>query len=187
MKTVKTLIMLCAAASLLGGYACKGKPVHVPLSERIAQQKAEDEGRTGQKPDGSITEEELARREAERRRRAAEEEAMRAAQLKDIYFEYDSYNIRQEDIPALKDLAARLIQNQDARLVIEGHCDERGTTDYNLALGQKRADAVKDYLVKAGVSEKRIKAMSYGKEVPLDVGHDENAWAKNRRAHFVMQ
>ncbi len=186
MKTVKTLIMLVAAASLLAGYACKGKPVHVPLSERIAQQKAEDESTIGQKPDGSITEEELARREAERRRRAAED-AMKASQLQDAYFEYDSYNIRQEDIPALKDLAARLNQNQDARLVIEGHCDERGTTDYNLALGQKRADVVKDYLVKAGVSEKRIKAMSYGKEVPLDPGHTESAWAKNRRAHFTMQ
>ncbi len=185
MTTLKTLVLVLAAASLLAGYACKGKPVHVPISERIAQQKA-DESKLGQKADGSITEEELARREAERRRKAAEE-AMRASQLQDVYFDYDSYNIRQEDIPALKDLAARLNQNQDARLVIEGHCDERGTTDYNLALGQKRADVVKDYLVKAGVSEKRIKAMSYGKEVPLDPGHGEGAWAKNRRAHFVIQ
>jgi peptidoglycan-associated lipoprotein len=183
---VKTLIMLLAAASLLAGYACKGKPVHVPLAERAAQKTAEDESRMGQKPDASITEEELARREAERRRRAAEE-AMKAAQMQDIYFDYDSYAIREDDVAILKNLVERLAQNQDARIVIEGHCDERGTTDYNLALGQKRADAAKDYLVKAGVSEKRIKAMSYGKEVPLDPGHTENAWAKNRRAHFVMQ
>jgi peptidoglycan-associated lipoprotein len=187
MKTLKTLTILLAAASLLAGYACRAKPVHVPLSERAAQQQpGGDAGTIGQKPDTSISEEELARREAERRRRAAEE-AMRASRLQDIDFEFDSYNIRQEDVPVLQDLAVRLSQNQDARLLIEGHCDERGTTDYNLVLGQKRADVVKDYLVKAGVSENRLKALSYGKEVPLDPGHTEDAWAKNRRAHFVLQ
>jgi len=70
---------------------------------------------------------------------------------------------------------------------VEGHCDERGTIEYNLVLGQKRAEAVKDYLVKLGIEEKRIKTISYGKEMPVDPGHTEEAWAKNRRAHFRIE
>ena len=112
---------------------------------------------------------------------------MKAGRLTDIYFEFDSYNIRPDDIPVLTDLAARLSANQAAKLTVEGHCDERGTVEYNLALGQKRADAAKDYLVKLGVSDKRIRIVSYGKEAPLLPGHAEEAWAKNRRAHFVVQ
>ena len=93
--------------------------------------------------------------------------------------------MRPDDIPILKDLAAWLRANQAAKLTVEGHCDERGSVEYNLALGQKRAEAAKDYLVKLGVSDKRLKAVSYGKEAPLVPGHTEEAWAKNRRAHFV--
>ena len=87
----------------------------------------------------------------------------------------------------IKDVAAWLNQNQAIKLTVEGHCDERGTIDYNLALGQKRAEAVKSQLVKLGVKEERIKTISYGKEMPADPGHTEAAWAKNRRAHFKIE
>ena len=95
--------------------------------------------------------------------------------------------MRSEDGPALQKLAALLTAHQALSLTIEGHCDERGTTEYNLVLGQKRAEAAKDYLVKLGVSDKRIKTISYGKEAPIQPGHTESDWSKNRRAHFVTQ
>jgi peptidoglycan-associated lipoprotein len=137
-----------------------------------------------------ISEEDLTpQAERDRLRRLREEEQRRLGQsknglFKDILFEYDSYAIKSEDIPGLKEAGTWLAQNKNARVTIEGHCDERGTNEYNLALGQKRADAVKDYLVKLGVDEKRIKAISYGKEAPVNPGHDEQAWASNRRAHI---
>jgi peptidoglycan-associated lipoprotein len=84
-------------------------------------------------------------------------------------------------------MADWLVANQAIKLTIEGYCDERGTTEYNLALGQKRAEAAKDYFVKSGVSASRLKTVSYGKEAPLDAAHTEQAWAKNRRAHFASQ
>ena len=71
-------------------------------------------------------------------------------------------------------------------MTVEGHCDERGTVDYNLALGEQRARAARDYLVSLGVAAERVRVVSFGKERPLDAGHDEAAWAKNRRAHFAL-
>ena len=78
------------------------------------------------------------------------------------------------------------MKNKDANIIVEGHCDERGTTEYNLALGERRATETKKYLVELGVPEGRIKTISYGEERPLDPGHTEAAWAKNRRAQFVL-
>ena len=72
-------------------------------------------------------------------------------------------------------------------ITLEGHCDERGTVEYNQALGEKRANAARDYLVNAGVSAARVQTLSYGKERPFAEGHDESAWAQNRRAHFVLR
>jgi len=190
---MKILLPLCAAAALLLSYGCASKPAPAPIGERASleaeagQQKAKPGLPEVQKgKEGGVTEEDLAKAEEERRRRAAEE-AAKGARFTDIYFEFDSYSIRPDDIPVLTDLAARLSANQAAKLMVEGHCDERGTVEYNLALGQKRADAAKDYLVKLGVSDKRIRIVSYGKEAPLLPGHAEEAWAKNRRAHFVVQ
>ncbi len=107
--------------------------------------------------------------------------------LKDINFDFDKYNIRPGDGQILSGHAAFLLKNKEVKIVIEGNCDERGTAKYNLALGERRAKAAKKYLVNAGVASKRIKTISYGKERPLDPGHDEDAWAKNRRDHFVVK
>jgi len=85
------------------------------------------------------------------------------------------------------DANAKLLRdNAGAGITIEGHCDERGTAEYNLALGEKRALAAKTYLVSLGVPADRVRTVSYGKEFPFDPGHDEGAWSKNRRAHFVV-
>ncbi len=107
--------------------------------------------------------------------------------LRDIHFDFDSYTIKPEDIPYLESLAEWLNKHPGYSLVIEGHCDERGSELYNLALGQRRADAVKDFLVNLGVDPKRIKTISYGEEMPIDPRHNEEAWAKNRRCHFIIE
>jgi len=106
--------------------------------------------------------------------------------LKDIYFDFDRYDIRPVDTEILKGNAALLMKHPTMKLQIEGHCDERGTGEYNLALGQRRANSAKKYLISLGFPEGRISTISYGEEKPFDTGHSEEAWSKNRRAHFVI-
>lgn len=110
----------------------------------------------------------------------------KAPQLNDIFFDFDKYSIRPGDAEILKQNLDWFMANKGKRVRIEGHCDERGTVEYNLVLGQKRADATKNYLVNLGVDEKLLETVSYGKERPFDQGHNEEAWAKNRRAHFLI-
>ncbi len=116
----------------------------------------------------------------------AEEEAM-VTGIEDVFFDYDRYSIR-EDARATLEKNVKILLNgkKDARIVIEGHCDERGTVEYNIALGQRRADAVKKYLVDLGVDPSRITTVSYGKEKPFCFEHNEQCWQENRRAHFVI-
>ncbi len=106
--------------------------------------------------------------------------------FRDVSFDYDKYDIMDEFKPALKSLSSYMINNADMKLSIEGHCDDRGTNEYNLALGDRRAKAVKDYLVSLGVPSSRIDTLSYGEEKPLCTEQTEECWAKNRRAHFVV-
>ncbi|MCX8110425.1 MAG: peptidoglycan-associated lipoprotein Pal [Syntrophorhabdaceae bacterium] len=108
------------------------------------------------------------------------------AELKDIFFDFDKYNIRPNDAEILKNNLDWFKENPGKKVRIEGHCDERGTVEYNLVLGQKRADSTKNYLINLGVDGKLLETVSYGKERPFDPGHNEEAWAKNRRAHFLQ-
>ena len=108
-----------------------------------------------------------------------------ALKLVTIYFDFDKYNLRSDAVSDLKNNYEVLKQNQDVRVQIEGHCDERGTVEYNLALGEKRARSARDYLVNLGIPANRISIISYGKEKPVAFGSNEDAWAKNRRAEFV--
>ena len=111
---------------------------------------------------------------------------LKELQIPDIHFDFDKYNLKPEAQTILKDGAPGYLKYKEYKLVIEGHCDERGTAEYNLALGQKRADEAAKYLADLGIEKERIKTISYGKEMPLDKGHNEEAWAKNRRDHFVV-
>jgi peptidoglycan-associated lipoprotein len=104
--------------------------------------------------------------------------------FKDVNFDFDKYNIRAGDGAILKEDLNWFKANPGKKVKIEGNCDERGTVEYNLVLGQKRADSVKKYLQDLGVDGKTMETVSYGKERPADPGHNEAAWAKNRRAHF---
>ena len=110
-----------------------------------------------------------------------------AMMLENIYFDFDKSSIRKDAKPILEKVAAHMKKTPGAKLQIEGHCDERGTAEYNLALGQRRADATKKYLVNLGVDGSRLSTISYGEEKPADPGNNEAAWAKNRRAAFVLR
>jgi peptidoglycan-associated lipoprotein len=108
-------------------------------------------------------------------------------ELRDVFYAFDKYNLTAESKRSLEDNSSELKRATDATIIIEGHCDERGTKSYNLALGEKRAKAARDYLISLGVRGSRITIISYGKERPFDPGHNEAAWSKNRRAHFVIK
>jgi peptidoglycan-associated lipoprotein len=121
---------------------------------------------------------------------AAQREMMAAKNLflnEDIYFEFDSSALLFMAQEVLKQKAQWMRDNPNVSVVVEGHCDERGTPEYNLALGDRRANSVKAFLVDLGIREYRLTTISYGEERPVDMGHNEEAWAKNRRAHFVIE
>ncbi len=148
------------------------------LREKEMREKAEKEAA-----------EKAAKEAAEKAKKEAAERAkavLKELQIPDIHFDYDKYNLTPAAQAILKEGAPAYLKYKEYKLVVEGHCDERGTVEYNLALGQKRADEAAKYLSDMGIEKERIKTISYGKEMPLDKGHDEAAWAKNRRAHFVI-
>ncbi|HEY3216453.1 MAG TPA: peptidoglycan-associated lipoprotein Pal [Candidatus Eisenbacteria bacterium] len=113
--------------------------------------------------------------------------AVGAGDFDPAYFDFDSYTLRDDARAALDKDAKLLRDNGSLQITIEGHCDERGTVEYNQALGEKRAQAARDYLVAAGIPATRLEVVSYGKERPFDAGHDETAWQKNRRAQFALR
>jgi peptidoglycan-associated lipoprotein len=106
--------------------------------------------------------------------------------LRDAFFDFDSSDLRADAREALSASADALKANTAVRITVEGHCDERGTREYNVSLGERRAAAAKEYLVSLGIAEDRITVISYGKEKPFNPGHDESAWQENRRAHLVV-
>ena len=118
---------------------------------------------------------------------SATEEELFSQNIKDIYFAYDKSDIGSDQQPSIQEDASFLKQHSGVRFTIEGHCDERGSTEYNLALGDSRAGAVKSALVSAGISGDSIKTISYGKEKPFCTESNEQCWQQNRRGHFVYQ
>ncbi len=107
--------------------------------------------------------------------------------LGDVFFDFDKSELRTDAVAQLKTNANWLGEQAGRKVIIEGHCDERGTNEYNLALGERRANSAKDYIVNLGVEPARLKTVSYGEEKPFAQGHNEEAWAQNRRAHFVAE
>jgi peptidoglycan-associated lipoprotein len=106
--------------------------------------------------------------------------------FEDVLFDYDKHDVKESYKTEMQSVAAWLTKNSSATLSVEGHCDDRGTNEYNLALGDRRAKAVKDFLISLGVPSSRIETISYGEEKPLCTEQSEECWAKNRRAHFVI-
>jgi len=138
----------------------------------------------------ALTPEQAAQRDARElalKRDAAAAEKAGKSEFEDIRFDFDKSTIEPAGRMTLKKLADWLMKNKNYALAIAGHCDERGTVEYNLALGQRRADAAMKYLVDLGVNKADIATISYGKERPLDPAHNDEAWAKNRRANFTVK
>ena len=107
--------------------------------------------------------------------------------LSDVFYDFDSSKLGMDARNFLTANGGKLLEATDSRISIEGHCDERGTVEYNLALGERRARTAMDFLVNYGVESRRIDIVSYGENKPFALGHDEGSWAKNRRAHFVVR
>jgi peptidoglycan-associated lipoprotein len=189
-KKVYILIIfsLCIGLILMG---CPKKTVmkEEPSVKREEPAKAEAE-RLAKEREAKLSEE-AAKKDLEKGLVAKKEPGIEgvvfeSSLLKDIHFDFDKYDIRPEDVAILKENADLLKKYQKVKIQIEGHCDERGTSEYNLALGERRANSTKNYLMTLGVSPERISTISYGEEKPLDPGHSEEAWAKNRRAHTII-
>ena len=110
----------------------------------------------------------------------------RDSPLKPVFFDLDSADLGPPSVQSLQENAQVLKKYSTWQITIEGHCDERGSAEYNLALGERRANTARDYLVSLGIPATRVRTVSYGKEFPFDPGHTETSWSKNRRAHFVI-
>jgi peptidoglycan-associated lipoprotein len=165
-------------------FGCSQKPVAQqvkPVAQQLSDATMDKRGAL--KPEERITEQQLAKIETtEEPARFSEESGLFA----DIQFDFDKYDIKPEARQVLNAVSSWLLKNPSANLSVEGHCDERGTNEYNLALGDRRAKSVRDFLIALGVASKRIEIVSYGEEKPQCMEQTEECWAKNRRAHFVV-
>jgi len=178
-----TLAFLLAAACGLLATGCPKKP---PAAQPSAPPSSSETGRppaTEVKPPAAVPPGEVGTESIEGKDVAA---INRAGYLKDAFFDYDKSDLRDDARSVLASDAEWLKRNRSIQFLIEGHCDERGTNGYNLALGDRRSNAAKEYLVSLGVDASRIKTVSYGKERPFCNQSTEDCWQQNRRAHFLV-
>ncbi len=179
------VLAACFLALTVGGCACfQETAVKEEAAVKPAPAKAEEPKAAAPAPKAAaapVDEKALAAEKAQREKLMAEAQA-----FQDIQFDFDKYDLKAPAREKLDKLAAWLQKNQEFNVNLEGHADERGTLEYNLALGERRAQSAKDYLVKLGVDPARLNTISYGEEMPLDPAHNEEAWAKNRRDHFIV-
>ncbi len=168
---------------------CAGLMFMVSCAQTEVQSTSPDAPQVEVTKEDGIEVDDLAKQEAlEGETLESERAASKSAFInEDIYFDYDDSSLKDIDRGILKGKSAWLNNNQDASIVIEGHCDERGTTEYNLALGDRRAESVRSFLIDLGINPARLEKISYGEEMPIATNHDEEAWAKNRRAHFTIK
>ena len=183
------IIVLLLAVSLVGAYGCAKKQTGTEpgmTAEEQARQQEEEARRKAEEEayrQRELEEEARRRAEEERQRQMGQEDAKMALEEM-IFFDFDSYELSAKSREVLQAKAAALKANPNMKMVVEGYCDERGTEEYNLALGERRARAAYEFLVLLGVSPTRLSIVSYGEENPLDPSNTEAAWAKNRRCEF---
>lgn len=189
------LLVLAGTVAAAAALACGGNPPPPPTPEPNADSIAAEERRR----QDSIAQAEAERRAREEAERLAQQriadslaaagrttESVRTLLGTMIHFDYDKANVRPDDAGVLDQKVALLQANPNLRIRIAGHCDERGSDEYNLALGNRRATSAKQYLVSHGIDAGRIETVSYGEERPLAPGHDEDAWSQNRRDEFEI-
>jgi len=191
-----TVPITAGVAIILAAYACGNNPPPPPPPPPVNQDSI-DSALAAQRARAQFVQDSIrrAREEAERLQRAREDslarvrretERVRNALETMVHFDFDRSNIRDEDMGSLDLKVAILQANPMLRIAIGGHCDERGSDEYNLALGNRRALAAKQYLIDRGIAEDRITTSSFGEERPIDGGHTEEAWARNRRDEFSI-
>jgi peptidoglycan-associated lipoprotein len=190
MRRLYVAIFIILAITAANGCAQRkiaGAPEQPPAQPEIM--KTEDKKTTAdtavtkEPPKESITERQLSKAQPADAQPTLKELQTR---IQDIYFDYDRYDIKEEAKPILKEVSSILSRNKDIKVIIEGHCDERGTNEYNLGLGDRRANSAKEYLISLGIPSGKVETISYGEEKPLCTEQTEECWAKNRRAHFVL-
>jgi peptidoglycan-associated lipoprotein len=186
------VLVLIVALALLAPSCAKKKistdTATTAAAEEEARRKAEEEARRKELQRQKEIEEETLKEESLASEMEEERKLTELAMFKneDIYFEFDSIRLDPEAQEILRKKAAYMKSNPNVRVTIEGHCDNRGTNEYNLALGDRRAHSAKVFLIDLGINESRLKTVSYGEERPIDPNENEEAWARNRRAHFVI-
>lgn len=171
------VVVLSLVLLVLFVNSCKKSVTTEPVKEEKPIEKVEEPKPQIERP--QLTEEEIFQR-------ATIQQLNEEGHLQLIYFDFDKYNIKDNMKPVLRDNAEWLLEHETVEITIQGHCDERGTVEYNMALGERRAKAAKDYVVSLGVNPQRVSVVSYGKSRPLVDESNEAAWAKNRRAEFVI-
>ncbi len=186
-RTGFVLVMLLLLPGLIATVGCSKKQVKPdePVGVEGASQSADERARAAEEEARrrALQEQELLEQQQRQR-----EMAVRARfGAEDIYFDFDRSDLKPEARATLQEKADFMRANPSVMVNIEGHCDERGTAEYNIALGERRAEAAKGFMMNLGISGSRMTTISYGEEKPIALGHDEAAWAKNRRVHFEIQ
>lgn len=177
-------LMIISLAVFLTGCTKETLP---PVATEVSQpQPSTQPGTTAEEPTMQMGQMGSGAESAAQGEKAAAGDARSAFENTDVFFEYDSFDLSAEAKKVLAEKASFLNNRPKVKVSIEGHCDERGTQEYNLALGERRAKAAWDYLVFLGVDKQRLTTISYGEERPIDPGKTEEAYAKNRRAHFAI-
>jgi peptidoglycan-associated lipoprotein len=183
------LCLLLILSVLCFTVSCAKKPVQTTTDIAVteaaeAERRAQEAARFREQ---SLRDEETDATRQAQRLEQEQIEAKKRFEAQDIYFSFDRSDLSVAAQTILRKKSTWLLENPSVTVVIEGHCDERGTTEYNLALGERRAESAKRFLTDLGIHPDRLMTISYGEEKPLDPRHDKEAWAKNRRAHFVLK
>jgi peptidoglycan-associated lipoprotein len=178
-RSLRLLTMVVLAVSLVSLNAC---------SHRASKKDRRGDAALGEEAMKPLGEEGISEQELEEaRRKVAELRQKQGGVLATVYFEFDDFSLSDQAKAVLAQNAAWLMNNSQRDVIIEGHCDERGTDEYNVALGERRANSAKRYLISLGVNAAQLSTISFGEERPAVQGHTEAEWAKNRRAEFVLQ
>ena len=196
MKPVSLLLVIGLGAAMVAAASCGGKPAPAPVTPNADSAAAAERARQDSAAAAAAEAARRAREDSERvaRQRQADSlaalgrtaEEVKATLATMIHFDFDKSRIRLEDTAMLDQKVAILQANPELKIRVAGHCDERGSDEYNLALGNRRAQAAKQYLVSHGIDAGRIETQSWGEEKPLVQGHDESAWSQNRRDEFEI-
>ena len=180
-------LLVIFVAFLAPSCAKKELKTETTMSEEEARRQAEEEARQRELERQAAIREESLKEDALRAEGERIQTSRERFENEDVMFEFDSASLTAEGQEILREKAHWLRENPGARVIIEGHCDERGTNEYNLALGDRRAYSSKAFLTDLGIDDARLTTISYGEERPIAAGASEDAWARNRRAHFVIK